>query len=178
MGRPSKLAEPQKAEIIRRLAEGESYRSVAKDFGVGEATLRRNFSAQVPKVQSLAGQIVEAEGQILALPVSAQQATHAFAAHLRAINDAVARAVRAGADTAALLHGQAHERAKQAVKETPDEKGHVVDQAVRDDVTDLQIMANRALSPAIRLIAATHGKAEEAPEVPASTEDLYDQLIG
>ena len=40
-GRTLKLSEHQQAEALRRLAAGESYRAIAKTFGVRHATISR-----------------------------------------------------------------------------------------------------------------------------------------
>ncbi|WP_395495785.1 recombinase family protein [Acetobacter sp. KSO5] len=41
MGRPSKISEQEKQDVIRRRSKGESLKSVAKDFGISVATVSR-----------------------------------------------------------------------------------------------------------------------------------------
>ncbi|GBQ07158.1 DNA resolvase [Acetobacter cerevisiae DSM 14362] len=41
MGRPSKISEQEKQDVIRRRSNGESLKSVAKDFGISVATVSR-----------------------------------------------------------------------------------------------------------------------------------------
>ena len=164
MARRSKLSDSQWAEIQRRLLSGEGTRALAKEFGVGAARVSERFSEHVPKLKNLANQLATVEDAVQKLPVPEQAAVRNLADNLRGIFNGVARAVRAGADTAAILHEQAEERAKSIMRAEPDEAGHLVDSAVRSDVTDLQIMGNRALSPALRLVIANRDRQ------PASSE--------
>ena len=179
MGRPSKLTDHQRAEILRRMATGESTRSLAREFGVAESTLRGNLSAQVPKIRNIANKMVSAEKELAKMPVSAQVATRTFADHLRAINDNVAMAVRASSESAAFLAVAAKDRAREAILDEARPDGRRVDPIAQMEADGLQIATNRALSPAMRLIAATMGKTEgDEPEQPTSMDELYDKLIG
>ena len=151
MGRRSKLTDFQAAEIQRRMAAGEPTRALAREFGVGEATLRRNFSAHTAKIQTVANKLASAEVEMAELPISAQMSVRSLADHLKAITSNVARAARAGSDTAAQLAELARTRAGQVMLQEPKD-GHLVDRGVMDDITDLSIAANRALGPAMRLV--------------------------
>ena len=82
MGRPSKLTDRQKAEIGRRLAQGESGRKLAREFKCSEATIRANVSAQVATIQDVAGRLADAERDLERLPVSAQVSARTLADQL------------------------------------------------------------------------------------------------
>ena len=162
MGRHLKLTDFQAAEIQRRMAAGEPTRALAREFKVGEATLRRNFSAHTAKIQSVANRLASAEVEMAELPISAQMSVRSFADHLKTINNNVARAVRAGSETAAFLSEAAQSRARESILKEPTADGRKVDIIAAMEADGLQIAANRALSPAMRLIVATMGK--DTPE--------------
>jgi transposase-like protein len=83
MGRKSKLTEDQKADIQARLAAGESCRAVARDIGVNEATLRRNFSTQTKQIQTVAKKLACVEAEVEVLPISTQLTIRSLAANMR-----------------------------------------------------------------------------------------------
>ena len=90
MGRKSKLTPEQWAEVQRRMLEGKaSVRSIAKEFGITESSVRGKISAQTAQIKSVANQIVETERALLALPINAQITAHTYASKLRAISDDV-----------------------------------------------------------------------------------------
>jgi len=159
VGRPSKLSSVQEREILQRLAAGESNRAVAKDFHVGEATIRRIFSAQVPKVRDVAQRLAVAEKELESMPVSAQRATRTLADQLKDIGNNLATAARYGSATAARLAELAHGE----LKDIQGQDGKL------DGVKVLNIgvltrTANEAAVPALRLVVATQGNPPDAPE--------------
>ena len=85
MGRRSKLSEKQWAEVIRRHVDGESIRSLAKEFGVGESTIREKISAESAQIKKVSNQIVETNRAVKALPISAQIVAHSRAQRLLAM---------------------------------------------------------------------------------------------
>ena len=108
MGRPSKLSDKQWAVIEQRHLHGESIRSLAKEFGVGEATVRDRVSAQCAEIKDVAKQIVAVEERLSSLPVSAQVSAHTLADELKAISSHLASAARYGAMTSHRLSAIAH----------------------------------------------------------------------
>ena len=99
MARPSKLSDRQWAEIEKRHLDGESIRSLAREFKVSESTIRERISAQSAQVKKVANQIVETNQALKALPISAQISAHNRAARLMAIQDATDDAAIAGSIT-------------------------------------------------------------------------------
>lgn len=108
MGRKSKLTADQKAEAQRRRLQGESWRSIAKDFGVSDSALREAISAQTAQIETVAKQIVATERALTGLPISAQITAHNLASKLRSISDSLASAAELGAKTAHRLHALAN----------------------------------------------------------------------
>lgn len=76
MGRPSKLSEAQKAEIIRRVSMGEEQTALADEFGVSKALVSKLVSKPAAerkqRVEAVANQLVTAESSLKALPVDEQ----------------------------------------------------------------------------------------------------------
>ena len=164
MGRPSKLSEAQWGEVLRRAAQGETVAALAFRFKVDKGTISRRVSQQVQNVKSLAGRIAEDENALEAMPVSQRIATRTLADQLKSIGENVTRAAIASSESAAFLSEAARDRAKEAVLKEKDSAGRKVDPIAAMEADGLQIAANRALSPAMRLIAATMGQPAQTPE--------------
>jgi len=113
MGRPSKLSQPQIVEIGKRMAAGEATRALAREFRVGEATLRRIFSAQAPIIQDVAQRLATAEADLLRLPVTAQQSARTLADQLRQASTSLAAAAVNGAQINERLTGLAVKRLRE-----------------------------------------------------------------
>jgi hypothetical protein len=111
MGRKSSLTEKQWAEIGKRLLSGkESARSLAREFGTSEASLRRKFPAQRKDVKTVANQIVAAEVALRSLPIASQIDALTLADELKAISTHLAGAGKYGAMTAHRLSGIANDQ--------------------------------------------------------------------
>lgn len=160
MGRPSKLSDRQWAEVGRRLAGGESSRKLAKEFKVGATTISERFSARVPKLKALAASLASTEQEVERLPVSEQVTVRTLADQLKAIGNNLARAARAGSDTAAQLAEMANGKVKGLLQD-----GGRVDPVELMDISSLTQVANRAAVPALRLVAASQGTPPDAPDV-------------
>ena len=161
MGRPSKLTDRQKAEIGRRLAQGESGRKLAREFKCSEATIRANVSAQVATIQDVAGRLADAERDLERLPVSAQVSARTLADQLKGIQNSVANVAAAGARTADRLHQLAEGKAK-----------HLGDLSTSEDLKPIAVLvatANEAIKPALTLVQANKGKGSDAA---TTLEDL------
>ena len=111
MARTSKLNEKQWAEIAKLIESGETYRSVGARFGIAESAIRKRLGAQRAQdleIKTLATQLVTAEQNIRALPISAQVSAHGFAENLRAASLHLAGAAKFGAATAHRLNAIAN----------------------------------------------------------------------
>lgn len=109
MGRKSSLTDKQWAEIGKRLLTGkESARSLAKEFGTSEASLRRKFPAQRKDVKDVANQLVAAEEALHSLPIASQIDALHLVNELKAISTHLAGAGKYGAMTAHRLAGIAN----------------------------------------------------------------------
>lgn len=109
MGRKSSLTDKQWAEVGKRLLSGaESARSLAKEFGTSEASLRRRFPAQRKDIKDVANQIVAAEVALRSLPIASQIDALSLVDELKAISVHLAGAGKYGAMTAHRLSGIAH----------------------------------------------------------------------
>lgn len=168
MGRKSKLTESQWVEIERRVLEGESYRNLAKEFGVAWSTIRERVSAQAKEIKSVAEQIVSTEQRIMALPISAQITAQNLAAKLRAISDNLASAAHYGAMTAHRLSGMAHAETDK-INETR------LAESIESlkTVAALTKMANEASTIPLNLLAANKDTVNKinSPEEPDADDD-------
>lgn len=151
MGRPSVLTEPMKTEILKQLAEDVPIREVARRTGISEATLRRNFSAQVQKVKDVGTALARVNHDLTLLPVSAQRAAITLADRLKNIQDGYATAAERSTRTSVKLANLAGRFADQI----PDD-GDVSQEDMKNALaaSEIQKAANVALLPASNLIAA------------------------
>lgn len=83
MARPSKLTESELAKIRDRHIAGESIRSLAKEVKMSESALRERISAQSAQIKQVAKQMVEAERNFKALPLSAQISARTLADEIK-----------------------------------------------------------------------------------------------
>ena len=72
VGRPSKLTDAQWQDVLRRRLRRESYRSLARDYGVTEAAIRLKISQSEKEIKRTAKQVVAVSEQIDAMPPAAQ----------------------------------------------------------------------------------------------------------
>lgn len=107
MGRPPKLSDRQKAEIGRRLAQGEKPSALAKEFKVGLTTIKDNFSGKVSVIKETAKALAAVELEVASLPISDQVSVRTLADQLKSISDHAAFAGATGMKTASLLHKKA-----------------------------------------------------------------------
>ena len=176
-GRPSKLDDRQWAEIGRRYAAGESARKLAEEYPISEASIRLRFSAQREKIQIVANKLASAELEVSAMPIAAQMSVRSLADQLKAIGGNLASAARFGSATAAELAELAHGK----VKDVKDKDGKV-DPVVLSDISALTQVANRAATPAFRLVAASQGREvppdpQDEPNMSALSDHELDQFI-
>ena len=170
MGRHSKLTGEQWAQVERRLSEGESYRGLARAFGVSEATIRERFpKARQDQVIAVAKQIVETERALQALPIPAQISAHSHAARLRAMSDDMLGAGQYGAATSHRLNALAHKMVakvneKDPMKSADDLKGVAV----------LTKLANDAATIPLGLLAANKESVKRLNETPPPPEERQD----
>ena len=107
MGRPSKLTEKQWQEIDARLLKGEPGRSLAREYDVSEAAIRKRFGAH-KQIKAVANQLVAAEMALEALPLGARVSARTLADDLKEISSHLAGAAMYGAATAHRLSGITH----------------------------------------------------------------------
>jgi hypothetical protein len=167
MSRPPALSPLQQADVRRRLAEGEGVRALAREFGVGVATIKR-LSEQSEHVRNVAEQVAAAQTALAALPVAQQHQALSLADKLRSISDNLAAAAMHGAATAHRLNALAN--AEVAKVDDADPLKSL--EALRG-VGVLSKLANESASVALNLLAANKPTVERinAPAPPTTSID-------
>jgi hypothetical protein len=173
MGRKSSLTPEQWVEIERRhLVDGESVRSLAKEYSVDEAAIRRKINPQKSadeksskSLRELADAKLNADkavreisAEISALPISRQQIVSDLAQKLMNISGHLASAAEYGAATAHRLSGIAHMK----VSEIDDAKP--LDQAGIETLKGIAVltkMANESSEIAVNLMSANKETVKE-----------------
>lgn len=159
MGRPSKLTAEQWEEIAKRRMDGESRRSLAREYGVSEAAIREREEkiGRLPTVEKVARMIVETESALKSMPVSAQVSAQNLAARFRSISDSYASAAEYGARTAHRLHALANSEVNKVDDADPLSEESL---SAMKGVSLLTKLGNDALVPASNLLAANKALVE------------------
>ena len=171
MGRPSKLTEEQWAEVDRRVLAGESNRSIARDMGITEPRIRARVASHTTKIKKVAEQVVSAERNFEALPISSQITARNFAAELKLISQNLTRAAHHSAQTASRMSEIAASQAGKLDKEFPDSD-------LASQVAGFTKLANEASVIPFNLIKANQDSVDAMNKKDASrnTDDLAKAL--
>ena len=165
--RKCKLTPEQMLEIERRLLAGESRRSVARSFNVGESTLRYLLAEKVETIRNVAGEFVRAERALRELPAAAQISAMTLVEQLRATSEHLASAARYNAQTAHRLAGIAAEHAANLDDVAPDG-------SILENVARLTALSNEAAKTGLNLIAVNKDKnLDAAPKKVKTLKDFY-----
>lgn len=159
MARPSKLTDAQWEKIGKRLLDGESAASLAREFGISKANISARFSERIRNVKEAANQIVTAERSLSMLNVSEQIAARSLADRLKAISGHLAGAAEFGAATAHRLAGIANAKINEVDDSQPlsDES-----RIALQDVAALSKMANEASQIGMNLLKANQEAVDAA----------------
>lgn len=164
MGRRSKLSEIQWADFDRRRIDGESRRSLCREYGISEASAREREEkiGRSPTVQKVAHMLVEADAALRSLPISAQVTAQNLAERLKSISGSLAAVAELGAKTS---HRLAHLANTEVAKIDDADPTSGKSEAALRAVAMLTKVANEAAAPALNLVAANRermGQLEEA----------------
>lgn len=177
MARKSRLTEEQWNEIITRNLNGESIRSLAREFGIAEGAVRKKISAQTKQIKSVAKQVVTVEREISSMPISAQIHVRTYAERLRAISNHMASAAEYGAATAHRLAQIANQQTERIDEVNPEGSIETI-----KTVAVLTRTANEAADLSVRLakVSAGDGLDDDAKKDIAllSDEVLYQIAAG
>ncbi len=157
MAYPPKIAPSQWAEIERRATAGESVTSLAREFGVSEAALRKRGVSQgkVRKVREVAQKLAAAQAEVDALPPSQQHLALSLAEEMRAVSANLASAARYGSATAQRLAQAAHDEIQRA---------EVLDEVTLRSVAMITRTANEAGQLGVQLLKSNEAALKEDAE--------------
>ncbi len=171
MSRPPALTPEQQEEVRRRLAAGEGVRALAREFKVGDATIRR-LSAHSAQVRKVAETIVVAQTALAALPVAQQHQALSLADKLRSISDNLAAAAMHGAATAHRLNALANAEVAKVDDATPLQSLEAL-----KGVGVLSKLANESAAVALNLLAANKPTVEKLNTPAAPTTSIDPALM-
>ena len=103
MARPSKLTDKQWDEIKSRMLKGEKAADLAREYGVSKTSISERLSERIRTMKTVSNQLVTAEQNLKALPVSEQVTVLNFVDDLKAISLNLASAGKFGAINANRL---------------------------------------------------------------------------
>lgn len=162
MSRPPALTPAQQDEVRRRLAAGEGVLALAREYGVGSATIRRQ-SAQSAQIRLTAETLVEAHAALAKLPVAYQHMAVNLAEKLRNTSASLACAAELGAATAHRLQALAN---SEVVK--VDDANPLASIEELRNVGVLTRLANESAATGLALMSAV-SKAPPDPSTPGET---------
>lgn len=168
MGRPSKLTDEQWRDIDARLLKGEHGRSLAREFNVSEAAIRKRFGAH-KQIKAVANQLVTAEMALESLPLGARVSARTLADDLKDISRHLAGAAKFGAATAHRLSGIAN-----AQVDKIDDANPMESQETMQAISALTKMANDASSIGVNLINANKEQIKIVNNLPAAQPSKLD----
>lgn len=167
MSRTSKLTPEQWDEIIRRnLINGESIRSLAREFDISEAAVRTYIKAHKKKIENAANQIIIATDAISDLSINSQITANKLAYMRMAMRQNSAEAAEAMSYVANKV-GQA---AKRKVDKLSDED--LMTEPMIKGIVAAAITVNNSLRPAHEYMAI------ESKEKPENDPDTKIKIIG
>lgn len=149
MGRKSKTTPEQDQRLIERHVAGESIRSLAKEVGISEASLRQKISTQATEIKSVANQIVATEKAMQSLPWHARNLARSRAALMVTIEDNVFAGIVNSSAAFVKLTSMANTellKVDEADLLSDDSKARL------SIVGGLNKMANEAVGPAMTLV--------------------------
>jgi transposase-like protein len=183
MGRKSALTEAQWIDVERRiLVHGESVNSIAKEYGINEAAIRRkinpkpiNPNEKNKSLISLAKESVEAKSkvreiskEIAKLPIGRQSIVSELERSLVAASNGMAMTAENCANVASKMAAYANAVSQKI--EMDDIDGTM--QHAKNSMMFLQ-MANEASKIPLNLLAANKDKAQEKPPAPSGLNAFY-----
>jgi hypothetical protein len=112
MARKSPLTDKQWSDIERRLLNGESANSLAKEFGISEGAIRKRFGAKVRTIKEVGKQLVDAELALENLDIGTKVRTRKYADELKAMLGSLTTAGALSAKTSSKLALIAHAQAE------------------------------------------------------------------
>jgi transposase-like protein len=173
VSRPPALTIDQQDAVRKRLAAGEGVRALAREYGVGTATIRRQ-AAHTAQVRNVAEKLADAH---TALPPMHQAIAVTLAEQLREVSESMAGAAVLAAGTSRHLHRLAHQQAAQVTSENL-EQSH----SRLQTVAGLTKLANEAAAIPLGLMSSNKDRLPQdpPPAPPALTVDpalLSDQVL-
>ena len=175
VARPSKLTVDQQAEVTARLAAGEGVRALAREFGVGAATICRLGVSERPKrVRAVAEQLAAAQSALAELPARQQHQAVALADQLRAVSANLAIIALNASKSGALLSEAHLAQARKVDPDAPMENSQDELQAI----SALGRMVNEAMAPGLNLInASARASAKESTGAVRGLAALTDEEL-
>lgn len=174
MGRKSKLSPEQWADIEKRLLDGEGYTALAREFGVGESTIRSRLERGGKKsatVQQVAHMIHDADMALKVLPPAQQVAAVNLASKLVNISMSMATAAEISADSSRRLAAMASKELQKAEEQHSLGVNPLTEDGPLRRQVALQRAANEAGILPGNLLAANKDMVKRLNEVPAEAED-------
>lgn len=170
MGSKPALTPQQQTEVRLRLASGEGLRALAREYGVGVATISR-LAEHAEQVRNVAEQVAAAQTALAVLPMAQQHQALTLADKLRNISMSFASAAELGAKTAHRFHALANSEAQKVDDINPLSPESL--EAMKG-IAVLTKIGNDALVPATSLLSANKDAAAKA-NTPPEDDNLPPQ---
>ncbi|NMM21832.1 MAG: Hin recombinase [Rhodoferax sp.] len=173
MARPSKLTDKQWEQIGKRLLNGESNASLAREFEISKTAISLRFSKRTETIKSVANQIVATNQSLSLLNVSERLEAHDMASRMRSISDHLMGAADYGAATAHRLSGIAHAKAQEIDDATPIDDESM---AALKSIAVLTRIANDSSQIGLNLLASNKEMIAEANKPKAKEISAFEVI--
>lgn len=121
MATRKRLTQAEWATLEKRIMAGESGRALAREYNIGEATIRSRLGqVKKIKIEDAAMKLVEARQAIESLPPTLRPQVNALADTLQQISEMAARSAELAARTAYRMSHIANVQASKLDEENPD----------------------------------------------------------
>jgi hypothetical protein len=167
MGRPSKLTPAQWQEVERRhLVDGESIRSLAREFGVAHNAIFVRIGPKTKSKKAIANQVAQAEIALASLPPIEQISVRQLADEIKSLALSSTQFAHTNMRTAKHLANVAAASAKKI------KPGDIVDgstPALRS-VAAAMAVANEASKAGLSVLSITRDAGKSTPHEPPPTD--------
>ena len=170
-GRKSVLRQHQWEDIYRKNLAGVSFNKLGEKYNLSPSTIRDGISAHVKLIKTASAEIVNAERQLMGLPITARVVANDFLQDLRSMSVNLVNGGAASASTYARIAQAANKKTELLDDTAPYEDNR----KVLSEIAEMTQVANEAAKVPLSIMSANKEKTDGGGEetVKRSLADFY-----
>lgn len=169
-GRKSVLRQHQWEAIYRENLAGVSFNKLGEKYNLSPSSIRDGISAHVKLIKTASAEIVNAERQLMDLPITARVVANDFLQDLRSMSVNLASGGAASASTYARIAHAANKKTELLDDAAPYEDNR----KVLGEIAEMTQVANEAAKVPLSIIS---GNKEQAAQAAREEKDITPQAI-